>query len=225
MVPMFQLIVFDLDGTLVDSKRDIAESANATLVAHGASPLTEEAIGRMVGNGAPVLVARAFAAAGCAAPPDALDRFLAIYHARLLTHTRPYDGIPDLLADLAPRVALAVLTNKPIEATRGILDGLGLARYFASERVIGGDGPFPRKPDPAGLNHLMERCGVTPGATVLVGDSVVDWRTAHAANTHVCLARYGFGWEGFPVEELEADTWIADDPRQLRYFLAGKENR
>ncbi len=214
-----RLIVFDLDGTLVDSKRDIAEAANATLVACGALPLPEEAIGRMVGNGAPVLVARAFAAAGHAMPGDALDRFLALYDARLLQHTRPYDDIPQLLAALSQRAALAVLTNKPLEATRGILDGLALSQYFPSAQVLAGDGAFPRKPDPAGLRHLMHDAGATPETTVLVGDSVVDWRTARAAGTHVCLARYGFGWEGFPEEELDADTWIADEPRQLRRYL------
>jgi len=215
----FDLIVFDLDGTLVDSKRDIAESANATLVECGAAPLAEDAIGRMVGDGAPVLVARAFAAAGSPRPADALDRFLAIYDARLLKHTRPYEGIPELLADLGRRASLAVLTNKPIEATRRILDGLDLTGHFRPGSILGGDGPFPRKPDPSGLRHLMTAAGASSTATVLVGDSVVDWRTAVAASTSVCLARYGFGWEGFPVDELDADAWVADTPGDLRKYL------
>ena len=122
----FDLIIFDLDGTLVDSRRDIANAANATLVEAGAAPLPEEVIGRMVGDGAPVLIARAFAAAGRDQPPDALARFLAIYDAHLLEHTHPYDGIPDVLASLEERTPLAVLTNKPLRATRAILDGLAL---------------------------------------------------------------------------------------------------
>jgi phosphoglycolate phosphatase len=216
----FDLIVFDLDGTLVDSKRDIAESANATLVECGAAPLPEDAIGRMVGDGAPVLVARAFAAAGSPKPDDALDRFLTIYDARLLKHTRPYEGIPELLADLGRRRArLAVLTNKPIEATRRILDGLDLTGHFQPEWILGGDGPFPRKPSPSGLRHLMTAAGASTAETVLVGDSVVDWRTAAAASTSVCLARYGFGWEGFPVDELHADAWVANTPADLRKYL------
>jgi len=215
----FDLIVFDLDGTLVDSKRDIAESANQTLVDCGAAPLPEDAIGRMVGDGAPVLVARAFAAAGSPKPADALDRFLAIYDARLLKHTRPYEDIPELLADLGRRVRLGVLTNKPIEATRRILDGLDLTRHFGPEWILGGDGPLPRKPDPAGLCNLMASAGAAPDATVLVGDSIVDWRTAAAASTSVCLARYGFGWEGFPVHELDEDAWVADRPEDLRRYL------
>jgi phosphoglycolate phosphatase len=215
-----RLVVFDLDGTLVDSRRDIAESANATLASFGAPPLPEEAIGRMVGDGAPTLVARAFAATGAEKPPDALDRFLSIYHSRLLTHTRPYDGMVEVLADLAPRMPLAVLTNKPLEATRAILDGLDLTRYFPAARILGGDGLFPRKPDPAGLQHLMATCGASAPETVLVGDSVVDWRTTLAAATRACLARYGFGWETFPAGELDSDrVWVIDRPNELLRYL------
>jgi phosphoglycolate phosphatase len=215
-----RLVVFDLDGTLVDSRRDIAESANATLETFGATPLPEDAIGRMVGDGAPLLVARAFAAAGAEKPSGALDRFLSIYHGRLLAHTRPYDGMVEVLADLAPRLALAVLTNKPLEATRTILDGLDLTRYFSAPRILGGDGPFPRKPDPAGLRHLIAVSGASAEETVLVGDSVVDWRTTRAAATRACLARYGFGWEAFPPEELPPDdVWVIDRPAELLQYL------
>jgi phosphoglycolate phosphatase len=215
----FRLIVFDLDGTLVDSREDIADSANATLVSYGAQPLSEDAIGRMVGDGAPTLIARAFAAVGLARPADALDRFLSIYDGRLLNHTRPYAGIPELLAELTSRSTLAVLTNKPLAAARRILDGLDLSRHFESDRVVGGDGPFPRKPDPRGLTHLMASAGAAADATVLVGDSVVDWRTAGAAATRVCLARYGFGWEGFPIEQLGPDAWIVDSADGMRRYL------
>jgi phosphoglycolate phosphatase len=217
--PAFRLIVFDLDGTLVDSRQDIAESANAALVACGAQPLSEEALGRMVGDGAPTLIARAFAAAGVRRPPDALDRFLTIYNARLLSHTKPYAGIPELLDQLARRASLAVLTNKPLAATHRILTGLDLSQYFPGDRVVGGDGPFPRKPDPAGLAHLMASAGVAPDATAMVGDSVIDWRTAGAATTRVVLARYGFGWEGFPIETLEADAWVVDSPAEMLDYL------
>jgi phosphoglycolate phosphatase len=214
-----RLIVFDLDGTLVDSREDIADSANATLVSYGAQPLSEDAIGRMVGDGAPTLIVRAFAAAGLARPADALDRFLSIYDARLLNHTRPYAGIPELLAELASRSTLAVLTNKPLAAARRILDGLDLSRHFEPDRIVGGDGPFPRKPDPRGLTHLMASAGAAADATVLVGDSVIDWRTACAAATKVCLARYGFGWEGFPIEQLGHDAWIVDSAEGMRRYL------
>ncbi len=215
----YTLVVFDLDGTLVDSRRDIAESANAALVSFGAEPLPEETIGRMVGDGAPVLIARACAAAGVESTREALTRFLSIYHSRLLTWTRPYDGMIDVLDHLAGRTSLAVLTNKPLAATRGILDGLELTRYFPAAVTLGGDGVFARKPDPSGLRHLMERAGAAAEDTLLVGDSLVDWRTSQAAGTAICLARYGFGWEGFPIAELPADAWLIDRPRELLNHL------
>jgi phosphoglycolate phosphatase len=215
----FRLIVFDLDGTLVDSRRDIAESANATLVEFGASPLEEDAIGRMVGDGAPTLVARAFAAAGRSKPDAALERFLSIYHRRLLRYTRPYAGMPQTLERLSTRASLAVLTNKPIAATLEILKGLDLLRYFAPDRIVGGDGPFPRKPDPSGLRHLASLCGVAAEETVLVGDSAIDWRTAQSAAAQACLARYGFGWEGFPTDQLSAGDWVIDRPSDLLALL------
>src|SRR5258707_8498667 len=190
---MFQLYVFDLDGTLIDSRRDLANATNALLVECGAAPLPEDRIGRMVGDGAATLVARAFDASGLARPADALPRFLAIYESHLLEHTRPYPGIPALLDALGARASLAVLTNKPLASTRRILAGLDLARHFADEAVVGGDGPFPRKPDPAGLQHLIAQAKVSVESTLLVGDSNIDWRTGRAALTPVCLARDGFG--------------------------------
>jgi len=212
---LFRLIVFDLDGTLVDSKRDLAESANQLLAECGARELSEDAIGSMVGNGAPVLVARAFAAAEMPAPAEAVTRFLEIYQQRLLVHTRPYPGIPEILGALAARVPLAVLTNKPLKATRTILHGLDLARYFDEDAVVGGDGPFPRKPDPSGLRSLAARRTVANAETLLVGDSIVDVRTAHAAQSPICVARYGFGFEGLPVGELRPTDAMIEVPAEL----------
>ena len=211
------LIVFDLDGTLVDSRRDIAEAANTLLEECGAAPLTEERIGRMVGDGAATLVARAFAAVGMAAPADALERFVAIYGRRLLRHTRPYAGIPDVLSHLSERAALALLTNKPLAAAQEILEGLDLARYFGAA-VVGGDGPFPRKPSPSGLQHLAAAAGAAAEATMLVGDSVVDWRTARAASTAICIARYGFGFESMPLADLGPADRLVDAPEELLFL-------
>ena len=211
----FRLIVFDLDGTLVDSLRDLSESANALLVECGGRAHSQEAIGRMVGDGAATLVARSFSAANLAPPPHALARFLATYNARVVRFTRPYPGVPEALEALASRSALAVLTNKPIGATREILDALDLARFFSADRILGGDGPHLRKPDPGGLLELASRVGVPVDDTVLVGDSVIDWRTARAAGAAACLVRYGFGFEGVPIAELDTRDMVIDSPREL----------
>ena len=215
MTSPFRLIVFDLDGTLVDSRRDIADAANALLVSCGAAPMSEERIGHMVGDGAATLVARALEASGIPRPPDALARYLAMYDERLLNHTRPYDGMPKVLDTLGRRAALAVLTNKPIASTRRILDGLDLARYFPADAVVGGDGPFPRKPDPAALRHLVASATATARSTLMVGDSAIDWRTARAAGTQVCLARYGFGFGSVPLHELASDDRVIAAPAEL----------
>ena len=211
---MIRLFVFDLDGTLVDSQRDIAESANAVLESCGHAPHSEAAVAGMVGEGAALLIARAFAAAGAVAPPDALQRFLRVYGSRLLQHTRPYPGIPELLDALSARGTLAVLTNKPIDATRQMLGGLGLDRYF-DDRVLGGDGPHPRKPDPTGLRQLMATCGYAPADTLMIGDSAIDLRTARAADTHAAVATYGFGFAHLPPDELRPPDRLLSAPLDL----------
>jgi phosphoglycolate phosphatase len=172
----------------------------------------------MVGDGAATLIARAFKAAGCAQPVDALRRFLEIYNGRLLEYTRAYPGIPELLEQLKSRITLAVLTNKPVAPTYAILRGLGLTEPFGG-RVVGGDGPFPRKPDPAGLRHLIEAAGTTPEKTLLVGDSEIDWRTARSLGTHCCLVRYGFGFAGVPEQELGPLDSVIDAPGDLMTLL------
>jgi len=214
-IDIFRLVAFDCDGTLVDSKRDLATAVNALLVERGGRALPEEQVGRMVGDGAAILIARAFDAAGVVEPPDALERFLAIYGEHLTDHTRPYDGIARVLATLGERAALAVVTNKPLAATRTILDRLDLARHFSPDLVFGGDGPFPRKPDPTMLRHVMEVCGADSQRTLLVGDSLIDWRTARAAPASICLARYGFGSEAFPLDHLGPDDFAIDAPGDL----------
>ena len=210
----YHLIVFDLDGTLVDSRRDLADAANEVLKAHGCAPRSEEAIGRMVGDGAATLVARAFAAAGRPQPAHALQEFLEVYNGRLLRFTRPYPGVVEMLQRLQTRFVLAVLTNKPLRATGEILAGLHLAAFFGG-RVRGGDGPLPRKPDPAALLELIGASGGAPASTLLVGDSVVDWETAHAAGVDACLARYGFGFDGFPAGRLASGDLVIDTPLDL----------
>jgi phosphoglycolate phosphatase len=212
---VIQLFVFDLDGTLVDSLRDLSDSANELLRQCGGEPLDISAIGRMVGEGAATLVARVFAAAHLDKPSDALARFLAIYDTKLLNHTRPYEGMPKVIEALSARAQVAVLTNKPIEATRRILDGLNMSKYFEEAAVLGGDGPLPRKPDPAGMHALCRRVDVASGNAMLVGDSLVDWQTAQQAGSAICLARYGFGFWEFPQEKLNGRERVIDSPHDL----------
>jgi len=186
------LVVFDLDGTLIDSRLDLAESTNEMLGTYGAAALPVDRVAMMVGEGARVLVERALAAAGLhPAEPDALKRFLEIYGRRLLNHTRPYEGIPEAVAQLRRAHQLAVLTNKPEAPTRRLLEAFGLASFFP--RVIGGDSAFARKPDPASMHALMKEHGTTPASTWLVGDSMIDVRTARNAGVKLCVVLYGFG--------------------------------
>lgn len=210
---MVRLVAFDLDGTLVDSRTDLANTINALIGELGGAVLPDERIVEMVGEGAGVLVGRALAAAGL--PPEqprALPRFLALYELRLLEHTRAYDGITEALDWLSARLPLAVLTNKPGAATRQILAGLGLAHHF--REVVGGDSAFGRKPDPAGLLHLARSTGADPAATLMVGDSSVDRDTAVAAGARICLARYGFGYR-IPAEDLRPTDLRIDSPLEL----------
>jgi len=161
---MLELIVFDLAGTLVDSRKDIANAANATIESFGGKPIPDEDIVGMVGEGSALLVRRALRAAGVASDAHgALETFLRFYERGLLNHTRPYPGMENALAQLHNAgVAMAVLTNKPQRATDGVLDGLGLRGFFRD--VIGGDTAFGRKPDPAGLlvPDTVTQLGVRP---------------------------------------------------------------
>lgn len=200
------LIAFDLDGTLVDSRHDLADSANEMLERFGASPLSVDRITSIIGNGARQLVERALAAAGLpASAPRALEQFLEIYDRRLLDRTRPYDGILEVLRRASGHAPLAVLTNKPEAPTRRLLEAFDMAGLF--RWVVGGDSGFPRKPDPAGLQHLIAASGSTPMTTLMVGDSQVDIETARRARCGICVVLYGFGEAHGPI------SWQGDERR------------
>lgn len=208
-----RLIVFDLDGTLIDSRRDLADAANALIAERGGSRLSEHEIGRMVGDGAAMLVRRALTAAGLPLDDSSVPRFLELYDERLLSTTRPYAGIAEALASLASFATIAVLTNKPLAPSARLLEALGLARFVSA--TIGGDTEFPRKPDPTSLIHLTHRFGVDRRQTVMVGDSWIDYATARRAGTPICLARYGFGFDTFPAGEIRGDEGLVDHPAEF----------
>lgn len=182
-----RLAVFDLDGTLVDSLEDLHASVDHALGALGLPRRTLEEVRGYVGEGARVLLERAVAPEAHLVD-EALSLWRPHYEAHLLDRTRPYPGIPEVLAGASRR--LAVLTNKPGPMARRILDGLGLLpRFF---EVVGGD-EAPRKPDPAGLLGIVARAGAAARDAVLVGDSLVDAETARAAGVPFVAVAWGLG--------------------------------
>ncbi len=207
-------LFFDLDGTLIDSRLDLAASVNATLVYMGHAPLADDVIFGYVGKGAPALVERVLGEG--ATEEDVrrgLDYFLSYYGAHMLDHTVIYPGVCEGLERLK-EYELAVLTNKPVRFSKRILEGLGLARYF---RVVYGGNSFEtKKPDPQGANALLRDLGVSPLEAMMVGDSDVDVRTARNAGTWVCGVTYGLGAAGLDScpPDLLLDS-LADLPAHL----------
>jgi len=209
------IIVFDLDGTLIDSARDLGEAASELVQGYGAPPLSVAQVVTMVGNGAPLLVRRALEQAGLdPETPDALDRFLRIYDRRLMDHTVAYPGIREELARAVRRGPLAVLTNKPLGPAIGLLEALNLRGFFT--RIIGGDSEYGPKPDPAGLNALRVLAPSEP--VVLIGDSPADAHAAVAAACPFVFARYGFGAVKFGAAP-PATRFVVDHPRDLAAVL------
>ncbi len=202
-----RLLVFDLDGTLIDSKRDLVESVNAALGAFKLPAQAPERIASYIGDGAGMLVARALEADGAdpRLQPAVLEAFLAYYREHLLDHTLPYPGVAAALEELAASpVKMAVLTNKPVRASREICAGLGLSRFFFE--VYGGNSFSTKKPDPEGLLKLMAEAGARPEETVMIGDSDVDVRTAQAAGAWALGCRYGLSPHG--IAEMEAQGLV-----------------
>jgi phosphoglycolate phosphatase len=187
-------LIFDLDGTLIDSKLDLALAVNRTLEHMGRRPLEHARIYGYVGDGAPMLVRRALGQGASEAEVQrGLDYFLSYYRAHMLDNTVTYPGVREGLELLKDR-RMAVLTNKPVRFSQAILDGLGIARCF---RYVYGGNSFPtKKPDPEGVYHLLRDLGVGPREAMMVGDSEVDVRTARNAGTWVCAVSYGLGIEG-----------------------------
>lgn len=210
------LLIFDLDGTLIDSKLDLAQSVNATRAHMGMSPLDLAVVSSYVGNGAPVLIRRAMGdGASEAQLQEALEYFLEYYRDHKLDSTHLYPGVLESLGRLRDAgKRMAVLTNKPLAASRGIVDGLGINGYFF--QVYGGNSFDFKKPHPIGARTLMAEAGIPPGRTLMVGDSAVDVETARNAGIRVCGVTYGFAPHTFEtappdlvVDGLEAlAAWV-----------------
>ena len=201
------LLIFDLDGTLIDSKLDLAHAVNATRSHMGMSALDHERVYSYVGNGAPVLIRRAMGdQASELDVEEALEFFLEYYREHKLDYTVLYPGVRDSLDRLREaRKRLAILTNKPAAVSRSIVQGLGLSGHFF--QIYGGNSFDFKKPHPIGVETLMAEAGIGRAATLMVGDSSVDVETARNAFVHSCGVRYGFAPEtlGDPAPEMLID--------------------
>lgn len=190
MTRRYDHVAFDLDGTLVDSRADLAAATNHVLASFGLPLIAPETVHRFVGEGARRLVERALGPAHAARVDEGVARFLAYYADHLLDATTLYPGVVAALDALARAgVVLTVLSNKPAGMSRVVLEGLGVAGRFAA--VVGGDSLPTRKPDPAGLALLGRVAGAPPGRTLLVGDSTVDLATAANAGVDFCGVAWG----------------------------------
>ena len=212
-----RLLVFDLDGTLVDSKLDLALSVNAMRNEMGLAPLALEVIASYVGHGVTLLVRRSL---GTHATSENVEKglafFLAYYREHMLDNTAPYPGVTEALEELDGH-KMAVLTNKPVVFSREMVARLGFARYFSY--VYGGNSFPQKKPDPMGLHKLMEDLRISARETLMVGDSDTDIITGRNAGALTCGVTYGFGAD--TLQKVSPDL-VIDDMRELPPLLNGK---
>ena len=218
MKSTYDLLVFDLDGTLIDSTQDLAQSVNATRADAGLPPLPTAAIASYVGDGAEMLIRRAL---GSAASDDNVSRglafFLQYYRDHMLDHTIVYDGVREALAVWsAAGLSMAVLTNKPERFSRDLVAGLGLGECFA--RVYGGNSFQTKKPEPYGLRRIMRELSFSPEQTLMIGDSSVDVLTARNAGTDCAGVSYGLRPEDFAEHPPDV---LVDDMRELADAVVG----
>lgn len=214
-----RLLIFDLDGTLIDSRLDLVYSVNATLEHLGRAPLAHEVIESYVGNGVAALVHRALGPGAFEEQvKHAQEFFLDYYRAHMLDNTVLYPGVREALEALGGR-SMAVLTNKPVRFSEEILKGLDAARYFRF--VYGGNSFSCKKPDPVGVQTLLRDVGASVNEAMMIGDSAVDVRTARNAGIWSCGVSYGLGLESMRADppDLMLDT-LADLPLHLN----GKAN-
>jgi phosphoglycolate phosphatase len=211
-----RLLVFDLDGTLIDSRLDLIRSVNAMLRHIGRPELDGDLIASYVGDGAPALIRRALG--GRDDEPlfrAALDYFLGYYRLHKLDHTTVYEGIPEVLSGLAQpsngaHRLMAVLSNKPVNPSRDIVQALGLRDFFV--RIYGGNSFATKKPDPLGVQTILHETDIRAEEALMIGDSSVDVLTGRNAGLWTCGVTYGFS--PLSLKEAPPDV-LVETPREL----------
>lgn len=216
-MPRFTHLIFDLDGTLVDSRADLAVATNAMFASFGLKPLSLAQVTSYIGDGARVLVERALGPEHVHLVSQGFNVFMEYYLAHLLDYTRPYDGIPQLLSLAQSQgTVLSALTNKPEAPSRAILSGLGLMPHFLT--VVGGDTLPVKKPDPQGVMYLRELTGIALEQTLLIGDSPIDVETGRAAGVATCGVTWGFGAAGLATTR---PAFVVDTVEELQRVIFG----
>jgi phosphoglycolate phosphatase len=210
-------LIFDLDGTLIDSKLDLALAVNATLAELDRKPLPHDQIFSYVGRGAPALISQALGPA--ASEEDCmlgLEFFIKYYSAHKLDNTVLYPGVRETL-DALKGMPMAVYTNKPVRVSRSIIEDLGVSEHF--RYVYGGNSFERKKPDPMGVELILRQFGAAPAQTMFVGDSDVDVQTARNSGTWVCGVTYGFG--SHQLDEYPPDLLVENLIELVPYLSSG----
>jgi phosphoglycolate phosphatase len=225
-----KLLIFDLDGTLIDSREDLANSINAMLIHFGKKELPHEVIASYIGDGAPMLVRRSLGDPDDeSVVQDAVLYFMSWYREHKLDNTYVYDGVKEALnaiqksrdgasAEGMQPLKMAVLSNKPVGPSRAIVEALGLGSYFF--QVYGGNSFHTKKPDPTGVQALLEEAGVAAEETVIVGDSDIDVLTARNSGIYSIGVTYGLA--PHTLQDAPPDVLI-DHPRELADVLGNRE--
>jgi phosphoglycolate phosphatase len=215
--PEVKALVFDLDGTLIDSERDLVQAVNAARRHMRFEPLSDAVIASYVGEGMQKLIERAMGEGIAPAQvEEAMAFFLDYYRAHMLDHTVAFPGVREGLAALDGR-SLAVLTNKPVKFSRAILEGLGLSGFF--RQIYGGNSFARKKPDPVGINALLDEFQLKPREAMMVGDSIIDMQTARNAGAWAAGVTYGLGSAG--LDAVPPDV-LLDSLAELPAFLDGR---
>ena len=210
---MTPLLIFDLDGTLVDSKKDLCASVNYVREQFALRPLTERAISGLIGDGAAALIRRGLDGASDSDVEQGLQMFLAYYRDHMLDESRLYPGVADALEALGD-CRMAVLTNKPYRFSCLMLEGLGIYDYFSA--VYGGDSFDEKKPDPVGVFRILSDTRAQPEETWMVGDSSIDVLTGRRAGVKTCGVTYGYAADTF---ETHPPDVLIDEFHELQALV------